>query len=152
VTYINHKGKFMFSAPAAWRAISCEEDIGYIVAVIEPSLGCGRGEYYSAWVFGVSLEGDQRDQVPPKAGQYAYVGTVTGAQDVIGTGGVHGIRYTAIVEKDLSLPPPKGTSQIYYLFFNGERTYALLYDRLPNQPDRSADFDRMVQQTFRFGT
>jgi len=125
VTYINHKGELTFSAPATWRLISCEEDIGYVVAVADPPVGCGRDEYYSAWLFGVSLEGDQRSSVPPLAASYVSVATITGSQDVILAGGVHGIRYTALETRDGMIGEPKGTTQIYYLVYNGERTYAI---------------------------
>jgi len=115
VTYINHKGELTFSAPATWMAVSCEEDIGYLVAVSDPPAGCGRGEYYSAWLFGVSLEGDQRSSVPPLGGNYISVAPVTGSQDVILSGSVHGIRYTATETRDGMIGAPKGTTEIYYL-------------------------------------
>ena len=151
VTYINHKGQLTLSAPAAWRVISCEADIGYLVAVTDPPVGCGGSEYYSAWLFGVSLEGDQRQSVPPAGGSYISIAPITGSQDVILNGGVHGIRYTATETRDGMIGTPRGTTEVYYLAYNGVRTYAIGYYRLPGAPDRSADFDRMIKETLRFG-
>ena len=148
-TYANRVGQFTFSAPADWAAQSCEDQQGYLEASRGGVAPCGRGEYYNAWLFGVSLSGDQRQTLPPTGGSAFYAGTLTGSGKVV-VDGVHGYRYTATVDKALPLPPPKGTNQIYYVFFSGTRTYAFAYDHWPTDPDRSADFDRLVQQTLRF--
>lgn len=147
VTYANHLGEFTFSAPEAWHASSCEDQgAAYVVAAHEGALPppCGRGEYEQAWLIFESVTGDQRPTSSP-----SLAGTVTGAADV-SADGVRGVRYTATVHRTEVLPPPNGANQIYYVFFNGRRTYTLRYDHWPTDPDRSADFDRLVQQTLRF--
>lgn len=147
VTYVNRLGEFTFSAPADWQAASCEDrDGAYVVASHESQSPppCGRGEYEQAWLFFESVSGDQRPGSSPR-----LAGTVTGSADAVADG-VHGSRYTAKVDRTESLPPPNGANQIYYIFFNGSRTYSLRYDHWPTDPDRSADFDRLVQQTLRF--
>lgn len=125
--------------------------MSYLVAVVDPPVGCGRGEYYDAWLFAMSLAGDQRQSVPPAGGNYVGLAPVIGSKDVVTAGGVHGIRYTATVVKDGMIGTPKGTTQIYYLFFNGARTYFFLYSRLPGQRDVSADFDMAIQQRLKLG-
>ena len=110
---------------------------------------CGRGEYFQAWLFGESLSGDQRDTLPPTGSSYSYTAKITGTTQVVADG-VQGHRYMAHVDDTLPLPPPKGTDQVVYVFFNGVRTYAFWYDHWPTDPDRTADFDRMIRQTLRF--
>lgn len=149
VTYANHDGRFTFSAPSEWQVQSCEDANGdYVVTTHNGTAPCGRGEYYDGWLFAVSLAGDQRQKLPPNGSGYFYVGTPTGNSDVV-VDGVHGNRYTAHVDKSNPLPPPSGTNQIYYVVYNGIRTYAFEYSQWPTDPDRSADFDRLVQQTLR---
>ena len=149
VTYANKAGQFTFSAPAAWDIQSCEDNGGYAVAGHSGLPPCGRGEYYDAWFIAEAPAGDQRQQLPPTGGNSFYAGTLTSTTKVT-VDGVTGSRYTALVDQDLPLPPPKGTTQIYYVFFDGTRTYALVFDHFPADPDRSADFDRLVQETLRF--
>lgn len=151
VTFTNRSGQFTVSVPAAWRATSCEDQASYLVAVVDPPVGCGRDEYYDAWLFAMSLAGDQRQAVPPAGGNYTGLAPVTGSKDVVTAGGVHGIRYTATVVKDGMIGTPKGTTQIYYLFFNGARTYFFLYSRLPGQTDVSTEFDVAIQQRLKLG-
>jgi hypothetical protein len=148
VTYVNRAGEFTFSAPADWRAQSCEDSDGDYVVTAHDGLSpppCGRGEYEDTWLFFWSVSGDQRPVLSPPQ----IAGTVTGTMSVV-VDGVQGVRYTARVDRADPLPPPQGAQQIYYVFFNGRRTYDLRYDHWPIDPDRTADFDRLVQQTLRF--
>jgi streptogramin lyase len=149
VTYINHGGHFTFSAPADWPVSSCDgSSTGYFVA--EPGgASCSRGENYGAWLVGLSGPGDQREALPPNGYQNFYFGRLTGTSEAV-VDGVHGLRYTAKIDKNGLIGTPKGTDQIFYVFFNGERTYAFNYYHLPQDPDRSADFERLIQKTLRF--
>jgi len=149
VAYVNRAGQFTFAAPADWHIQSCEDLGGYAVSTHSGPPPCGRLEYNDAWFIVESPSGDQRQALPPNRGSSFYTGTLTGTTEVT-VDGVRGNRYTATVDKDLPLPPPKGTTQIYYVFFNGYRTYAFVYDHFPADPDRSADFDGLVQRTVRF--
>lgn len=149
--FINRTGELTFSAPADWSVNSCEDQTGAYVVAEHGNLSpvCGRGEYNQAWLFAVSLDGDQRGALPPNASNYSYTAPPNGKAVAVADGD-QGYRYTAHVDQDLGLPPPKGTDQVYYVFFNGSRTYALWYDHWPTDPDRTADFDKLVQQTLRF--
>jgi hypothetical protein len=151
VTYVNHVGKFTFSAPAAWRVKSCESEIGYLFATDDTSDACGRQEHYGAWLFGVSLAGDASDHLPPAANEYTYLSRVTGSQAVVIRGAVKGVRYTAVEDRDGMIGAPKGTTEVYYLLFDGQQTLAIIYSRVPKAPDRTSDFDRMVTTTLRLG-
>jgi hypothetical protein len=138
VTFVNHLGQFTYSAPSSWKAIACEDSgAGYVVAE-SGSLPCGVGEYESAWLFVISIAGDQR-------ANYPYRGRLVSAAQVT-VDGVQGFRWASHVDSPNPLPPPKGSDEITYAFFNGTRTYSFNYDRWPGEPDRSADFDRSVQQ------
>jgi hypothetical protein len=149
--YVNRTGQFTFSAPADWRVHSCEDRDGAYVVAEHGSLSpvCGRGEYYQAWLLAESLTGDQRQVLPPNGSSYSYTAKITGTESVVADG-VPGYRFTAHVDVTLPLPPPKGTDQVVYVFFNGVRTYAFWYDHWPTDPDRTPDFDRLVQQTLHF--
>jgi len=148
VTFANHAGQFTFSAPADWGVLSCEDVSDYAVAIHNPPYVCGRGEYEDAWLSLLSESGDQRQQLPPACGS-AFNRTVTGTTTVV-VDSVQGDRYSAVVVQSTGLPPPVGSHEVCYVFFNGNRTYALIYDHWPTDPDRTADFDRLVQQTLRF--
>lgn len=151
MTYVNHQGEFTFSAPSTWRVKSCESDIGYLFATDDKTVGCGRWEYYGTWLFGVSLEGDMRDRVPPIGNEYMYLSKVTGSQDVTTASGAKGVRYTAVEDKDGMIGSPKGTAEVYYVLSSADRTLAILYSRVPGAPDRTADFDRLVKETLHLG-
>ena len=144
--YVNHVGQFTLSAPPDWQIQSCEDESGYLV----DSGPCGRGEYYQARLFGVSFSGDQRQALPPNGCSGFCGGTLIGSTEVV-VDAVHGFRYTAVIGKS-PLGPPEGSKQIYYVFFSGSRTYAFAYSVWPGDRDRSADFDRLVQQTLRFSS
>ncbi len=153
VVYVNRTGQFIFSAPADWGVNNCEDlDKGYFVAEHGgASLVCGRGEYYQQWLFGLSLSGDQRKTLPPNSQNYVYTAKITLSEEVVADG-VKGYRYTAHFDESPAggFPPPKGTDQFLYVFFNGARTYAIWYEHWPTDPDRTAAFDRFVQQNLRF--
>lgn len=149
LVYANKAGQFTFSAPAAWQIQSCEDLGGYALAAHSGPPPCGRFEYNDAWFVAQSPNGDQRETMPPNTNNSFSAGTLT-STSAAKVDGVGGNRYTALVESDLPMPPPKGTTQIYYIFFNGTRTYAFVYDHFPTDPDRSTDFDRLVQQTLLF--
>ncbi len=123
--------------------------MGTVVAPFPGPSVCGRGEYDSAWLFMVSATGDQRASIPPNGSSYGYVAPITAMADVT-VNGVPGKRYTAYVRDALPLPPPKGTNQVIYVFYNGLRTYLVIYDHWPTDPDRTADFDRSVKQMLTF--
>lgn len=146
---MNKPGQFSFAAPADWQIQNCEDGGGYAIAAESGLPPCGRGEYYDAWFIVLAPAGDQRQSLPPTGGNRFYAGTLTSTTKVT-VDGVEGNRYSAVVDKDLPLPPPKGTAQIYYVFFDGSRTYAFVYDHFPADPDRAADFDRLVHQTLKF--
>jgi hypothetical protein len=149
---VNPTGSFTYSVPAAWNAQSCEEfGLGTVVAPYPGDSVCGRGEYYQAWLLFVSAEGDQRANLPPNGSSYSYTAPITGTSDVT-VDGVNGHRYTAYVTASLPLPPPKGTDQVMYVFFDSHRTFFVVYEHWPMEPDRTADFDKSVQQTLRFST
>jgi hypothetical protein len=144
VTFANSAGAFTYSVPAAWEAASCEDGgKGYVVA---PGT-CGVGEYYQVFLFAVSLLGDQRDQIPPSGCSYFCGGDVTGMSEV-SVDGLAGHRYTS-VWNTFGITP-KGTIQVFYVLYSGQRTYGFDYARPPGQPDRTVDFDRSVQQMLRF--
>ncbi len=150
MTFVNPLGQFTYSVPAAWNAQSCEEfGVGTVVAPYPGDSVCGRGEYYQAWLFVLSADGDQRKELPPNGSSYSYVAPITGTTAVT-VGGVTGYRYTAHVKDSLPLPPPQGTDQVAYVFYNGHRTYFLVYDRWPTLPDRTGDFDRSVMSYLKF--
>ena len=93
---------------------------------------------------------DQRQALPPNGSSYVYTAPIAATADAVADG-VDGHRYTARIETDHGgFPPPKGTDQVLYVFFNGQRTYAFWYEHWPTDPDRTADFDKLVQQTLKF--
>jgi len=141
--FANHLGQFTYSVPADWNAESCEDsDVGYVVALYPGSLPCGIGEYESAWLFVISSAGDQRSS-------HTWRGRLVSETPVV-VDGLHGVRYLSHIDGTTPLPPPQGSDEVLYLFFDGTRTYAFTYDHWPNQPDRTADFDRSVQANLKF--
>jgi hypothetical protein len=111
--------------------------VGYVVAE-SGSLPCGVGEYESAWLFVISIAGDQR-------ANFSFRGRLVSSTQVT-VDGLQGSRWVSHIDNPAPLPPPQGSDDIQYIFFNGTRTYSFTYDHWPTEPDRSADFDRSVQQ------
>src|SRR5439155_2882105 len=86
--YANKTGQLTFSAPADWGVQNCESrdlDQGYFVAEYATDSGaaCGRGGYYTAWLFGISIAGDQRSAIPPDGGNYFYAAKPDTATEVV---------------------------------------------------------------------
>jgi hypothetical protein len=149
----NKTGQFTLSAPADWGVQNCDSPgQGYVVAEPATNSGpaCGRGENYTLWLFGISMSGDQRQALPPNGSSYVYTAAISATADAVADG-VNGYRYLARIDTDRGgFPPPKGTVQVLYVFFNGQRTYAFWYEHWPTDPDRTTDFDQLVRQTLKF--
>jgi len=141
VTFHNRVGEFAYSVPASWNARSCEEiRQGIVVAQDEPYI-CGGDWYPDAWLFAISVSGDQRHLMPPYNPAYFYLAGPRSETEVVVYGTV-GHRYVA--------PLDRGWVETYYVFFSGFRTYAFVYYQRPTDPDRLADFDRSVQSELIF--
>jgi len=150
--YANKTGQFTFSAPADWGVQNCDSaGQGYVVAEHATNSGsaCGRGENYTLWLFGISMSGDQRQALPPNGSSYVYTAHISATADAVADG-VNGYRYSARIDTDRGgFSPPKGTDQVLYVFYNGQRTYAFWYEHWPADPDRTTDFDQLVEQTLK---
>jgi hypothetical protein len=144
----NVSGAYSFQCAAGWKFINCEETTGSggYTWLVNPYTIC-LTEQYGARMMIVSEAGDH--SADPENHQTLYVGERQSSQAVT-VAGVGGTRRTYLVTASNPLPPPRNTVQILYTFVTGGRTYFALYDRYPGDPDRTADFDRMVTASFRF--
>jgi hypothetical protein len=143
----NTSGGFAFRHPAEWQFINCENYAYAMWFGSAEGVGCvGESSGYFAMSVD-SVEGDQRSA--PAQGNYIHIGTVDGVTP-IKVDGVDGTRTSAHIDSNPGMGPEGGTTQILYDFYNETRTYLVLYQHRPSEPDYSPAFDDLMQRTFRF--
>ena len=116
----------------------------YVVATFVPPRSPCNGEEYDSRF---SLQ-SQPGNIQPAEFISEYI-EKTGSAPAT-AGGVNGMRDTFKYLTDSSLPPPKGTDLVRYLFVTSGRTYQVEYLHYANEPDRTRDFDILVTETLRF--
>lgn len=138
----NQSGKYGLICPQGWKVIDCgQTDLhGPYTWLINPAAEC-RQQMSGVRAYVVSVQGD--------LGPPSYLGAQQQSKQVT-VNSVAGTRSVHVVSADNALPPPKETVQVLYKFATGGRTFYALYDRYPGDPDRTAEFDRMVTETLKF--
>jgi hypothetical protein len=143
----NTSGSFAFRHPASWHFINCENYAYATWFGSAEGVGCvGESSGYFAMTVD-SVEGDQR--LAPAQGKYIHVGTIDRVTP-IKVDRVDGTRTSAHIAANPGMGPEAGTTQILYDVYNGSRTYLVLYQHRPSEPDNSSAFDDLMQQSFRF--
>ena len=138
----NPDGKYSLACPDGWQVIDCAQTQfnSPYTWLLNPATRCGQ-ELAGVRALAISVEGDQ----PPPA----YLGDLQSSQPVA-VDSVAGTRNVYRVTANNTMPPPKDTAQVLYKFATGGRTYYFQYDRHPGDPDRTAEFDRLVTETLAF--
>lgn len=138
-------GKYSFKHPKAWTTESagdpdlCTAELTLLATSKENIAKCP-SESLGQMAFD-SVLGDQTTQY-----KVSYPSTPAT------TDGVTGVRYEGEITStsEEGIGPEAGTREIFYVFYDGTRTYRAMYYQYPHAEDISETFDLLVTETLKF--
>lgn len=151
VAYSNVAGEFSFKHPVTWVKASSPEtchESTILIAPTKESVGVCATEY-GGQIQISSTAGDVR-------GDYKFTGAYyTGSdEESVTVGGVAGNKLSATIsgmEAEVMVGGwPDGTKIVRYVFFTKGKTYVATYVQEPTYPDVLADFNILIEKTFKF--
>lgn len=150
-SYTSTAGKYSLKYPPAWVVAENPEqctDGTFLVGPTKDTSGRCASDNGGMVSFS-ALNGDSSSEAALKAANYPDV-----TSESVTFADVTGKKYSGTFKtnpaEEVLIGPADGTKAVQYVFFTNNKTYILRYSQEPTQPNELANFELIVNKTFKF--